>query len=214
MAPLCKVDVTLPGVRRASGVRDAGGVDEQEGVRLREGPSVQRLTCCISYVRKETRAVARRSEQGKWFRRPSGAVAAAPGGIAPRSAQHAIPSALTVIQLASVSSPGKGRQPWPLRDVPDGRGRRVAAHVQGHPDAYCPASGAARISLRAARIECDKQRRQECAMMKAKQQSLCDEAGTHRFRRPWHPSPLGLLPWTQKTDNGARLSRNARKTFS
>jgi hypothetical protein len=33
MAPLCKVDVTLPGVRGASGVRDAGGVDEQEGVR-------------------------------------------------------------------------------------------------------------------------------------------------------------------------------------
>src|SRR5262249_52038155 len=33
MTPLCKVDVTLPGVRRASGVRGAGGVDEQEGVR-------------------------------------------------------------------------------------------------------------------------------------------------------------------------------------
>src|SRR5271166_2318775 len=31
--PLCKVDVTLPGVRGASGVRDAGGVDEQKGIR-------------------------------------------------------------------------------------------------------------------------------------------------------------------------------------
>src|SRR3954469_11798938 len=33
MTPLCKVDVTLPGVRGASGVRDVGGVDEQEGIR-------------------------------------------------------------------------------------------------------------------------------------------------------------------------------------
>src|SRR5215213_10792171 len=33
MTPLCKVDVTLPEVRGASGVRDAGGVDEQEGIR-------------------------------------------------------------------------------------------------------------------------------------------------------------------------------------
>ena len=32
MTPLCKVDVTLPGVRGASGVRDAGGVDEQEAI--------------------------------------------------------------------------------------------------------------------------------------------------------------------------------------
>jgi hypothetical protein len=82
-----------------------------------------------------------------------------------------------------------GRQPWPLRDVPDGRGRRVAPHVQGHPDAYCPASGATRTSERGARIECDKQRRQGCAISKAKQQVLCatrrestDSAacGTHR----------------------------------
>src|SRR5215472_5621917 len=33
MTPLCKVGVTLPGVRGASGVRGAGGVDEQEGIR-------------------------------------------------------------------------------------------------------------------------------------------------------------------------------------
>ena len=83
----------------------------------------------------------------------------------------------------------EGRQAWPVRDVPDGRGRCVAAHVQGHPDAYCPASGAARASVRGAGIECDKQRRQECAMTKAKHQGLCatrrepiDSAagGTHR----------------------------------
>src|SRR3954465_9569739 len=33
MTPLCKVDVTLPGVRGALGVCDGGGVDEQEGIR-------------------------------------------------------------------------------------------------------------------------------------------------------------------------------------
>ena len=37
MTPLCKVDVTLPGVRGASGVRGAGGVDEQEGIRPARG---------------------------------------------------------------------------------------------------------------------------------------------------------------------------------
>ena len=110
----------------------------------------------------------------------------------------------------------KGRQPWPLRDVPDGRGRRVAAHVQGHPDAYCPASGAARSSVRGARIECDKQRRQGCAMTKAKQQVLCatrreptDSAarGTHRV--------YGFLPWTPKNQTMALACPAIReKTFS
>jgi hypothetical protein len=33
MTPLCKVDLTLAGVRRASEVRGAGGVDEQKGIR-------------------------------------------------------------------------------------------------------------------------------------------------------------------------------------
>jgi hypothetical protein len=54
---------------------------------------------------------------------------------------------------------------------------RLMFNVQGHSDAYCPASGAARTSVRDARIECDKQRRQECAMTKAKRQVLC---GTRR----------------------------------
>src|SRR5262249_39751295 len=53
----------------------------------------------------------------------------------------------------------EGRRPRPLRDLPDGRGRRVTAHVQRHPDAYCPASRAAHSSVRDARIECDKRRR-------------------------------------------------------
>jgi len=37
MTPLCKFDVTLPGVRGASGVHGAGGVDEQEGIRRARG---------------------------------------------------------------------------------------------------------------------------------------------------------------------------------
>src|SRR6516225_4223661 len=49
MTPLCKVDVTLPGVRGASGVGDAGGVDEQEGIRPARGlagRSVWPSACC------------------------------------------------------------------------------------------------------------------------------------------------------------------------
>jgi hypothetical protein len=81
----------------------------------------------------------------------------------------------------------EGSQPWPLRDVPDGRGRRVAAHVQGHPDAYCPASGASRTSVRGAGIECDKQRRHRCAMTKAKQQVLCVRGGNPSIPLPAAP---------------------------
>jgi hypothetical protein len=93
----------------------------------------------------------------------------------------------------------KGRQPWPLRDIPDGRGPRVAAHVQGHPDAYCPASGAARTSLRVARIECDKQRRQGCAMTKAKQQVLCATRRDPIHSGPAAPIAVGLFAMdTQK----------------
>ena len=41
-----------------------------------------------------------------------------------------------------------------------------------------------------------------------------EEAGTHRFRCPRHPSRLGLFAMdAQKPDNGARLSRNPRKNF-
>jgi hypothetical protein len=40
------------------------------------------------------------------------------------------------------------------------------------------------------------------------------EAGTHRFRCPQHPSRLGLFAMdAQKPDNGARLSRDPRKSF-
>ena len=111
----------------------------------------------------------------------------------------------------------KGRQPWPLRDVPDGRGRRVAAHVQGHPDAYCLASRAARTSVRGAVIECDKQRWQGCAMTKANQQFYARRGGNPSIPLPTTPIAVRafcFLPMDpQKPDNGARLSRNPRKNF-
>src|SRR6516225_11323133 len=41
-----------------------------------------------------------------------------------------------------------------------------------------------------------------------------DEAGTHRFRRPRHPSRLELFGHGRpKTRHGVRLSRNPRKNF-
>ena len=77
-------------------------------------------------------------------------------------------------------------------------------------------SGAARTSVKGARIECDKQRRQGCAMTKAKQQVLCatrreptDSAarGTHRV--------YGFLPWTPKNQTMALACPAIReKTFS
>ena len=49
MTPLCKIDVTLAGVREASGVHDAGGVDEQEGIRPARGLAGRSdLAVCVS----------------------------------------------------------------------------------------------------------------------------------------------------------------------
>jgi len=72
---------------------------------------------------------------------------------------------------------------------PDGRGRSVAAHVQGHPDAYCPAPGAARTR----RERCKDRMRQTTTAgvrhHKGKGTSFMrQEAGTYRFRCPRHPS--------------------------
>jgi hypothetical protein len=45
----------------------------------------------------------------------------------------------------------QGGQPWPLRDVPSGRGRSSAADVRGYPDADCPAAGAVRTGMKGRR---------------------------------------------------------------
>src|SRR6516162_10183494 len=42
----------------------------------------------------------------------------------------------------------EGHQPWPLRDLPNGRGRSLAADVRRHPVADRPAAGAARPGMR------------------------------------------------------------------
>jgi hypothetical protein len=65
----------------------------------------------------------------------------------------------------------------------------VAAHVQGHPDAYCPASGAARTSVRGAGIECDKQRRQGMRRDEGKAISFM----RHRGGNPSIPLPAAPI---------------------
>ena len=42
----------------------------------------------------------------------------------------------------------QGRQPWPLRHVPDGRGGGATADVLRDPDAHHPVAGAARSSMK------------------------------------------------------------------
>jgi hypothetical protein len=49
----------------------------------------------------------------------------------------------------------KGRHPWPLRHLPDGRGRGATTDVSGNPVADRPVAGTARASMRSARIRCD-----------------------------------------------------------
>ena len=43
----------------------------------------------------------------------------------------------------------KGRHPWPLRHLPDGRGRGATTDVSGNPVADRPVAGTARASMRA-----------------------------------------------------------------
>ena len=107
----------------------------------------------------------------------------------------------------------KGRQPWPLRDLPGGRGRSVAAHVQAHRDAYCPASGAARISVRGARIEC--QRRQECAMTRQSNKFYAGRGGNSSISAArGNSSQLGLLPWTpENTQWRSPVPQSEEKLF-
>src|SRR5262245_51963372 len=61
-----------------------------------------------------------------------------------------MPKAVIADQSAGEADQGRrqGRQPWPLRHVPNGRARRVAADVQGDPDAHCPVAGATRSCMK------------------------------------------------------------------
>jgi hypothetical protein len=51
------------------------------------------------------------------------------------------PWSLTSPREKLIKIGAKGRQPWPLRDVPDGRGRSVATDFPGNPVADRPAAG-------------------------------------------------------------------------
>src|SRR6516165_7412627 len=60
----------------------------------------------------------------------------------------------------------EGHQPWPLRDLPNGRGRSLAADVRRHPVADRPAAGAARPGMRDRRHQMRPKRRQRrCALI-------------------------------------------------
>jgi hypothetical protein len=59
---------------------------------------------------------------------------------------------LTSLREKLIKIGAKVVKPWPLRHVPAGRGRGVAADVQGYPDADCPVAGAARTRVRGVAI--------------------------------------------------------------
>jgi hypothetical protein len=78
----------------------------------------------------------------------------------------------------------------------------VAAHDQGHPDAYCPASGAARTSVSGAEIECDRQRRQGC-VTKGGNKFYARRGGNPLIPLPAAPIAVRLLPRTPKNQTMA-----------
>src|SRR6266851_431381 len=71
----------------------------------------------------------------------------------------------------------EGRQPRPLCDIPDGRGRGVASDVRGYPDADRPAAGAARAGMTADGVSCEMPRGQRCALITEKRRLLGTRTG-------------------------------------
>jgi hypothetical protein len=64
----------------------------------------------------------------------------------------------------------QGRQPRPLRHVPDGRGRGVATDVRRHPVTDLPAAGTACTGMNSASVKCSKRYRGEvCLSVRAEQ---------------------------------------------
>ena len=50
---------------------------------------------------------------------------------------------------------GEGHEPWPICDIPDGRGRGAATDVRRHAVADRPAPGTARAGMTGAAVRCD-----------------------------------------------------------
>jgi Transposase DDE domain group 1 len=67
----------------------------------------------------------------------------------------------------------EGRRPWPVRDLPDGRGRGVAKDVRRHPVVDRPAVGTARAGMSGAGSLCGKRRQERYASVCS---NLCNSA--------------------------------------
>jgi hypothetical protein len=94
----------------------------------------------------------------------------------------------------------EGRQPWPLRHLPDGRGRGATTDVPGTPVADRPVAGTARASMRGAGTSrCDR-RRERCALA----------LPTDCFDCQARPATRDLL--LAKTPEGAILASNHRES--
>jgi hypothetical protein len=62
----------------------------------------------------------------------------------------------------------QGRQPWPLRDVPDGSSRGVTTDVPGHSVTDRPAAATARAGLMGVEVKCDRRQGERSALVRAK----------------------------------------------
>ena len=70
------------------------------------------------------------------------------------------PWSLTSLREKQSKIGREGRQPWPLRHPPDGRGRGATTDVPGNPVADHPVADTVRASMRRG-ARCDKRRRQK-----------------------------------------------------
>ena len=97
------------------------------------------------------------------------------------------PGSLTSLREKADQDRRQDRQPWPLRHLPIGRGRGVAADVPGNLDADRPTAGTAGARVSVLGSQYDGQRQERYALTKAKQPVRCREEGNPRFRSPGHP---------------------------
>jgi hypothetical protein len=130
----------------------------------------------------------------------------------------------------------QGRQPWPLRDVPDGRGRSVAvsrADISANPFPDRPGACTAQASMRRAGGQMRQGTTAEVRLDQAKAtSSSAARPAIPSFRWPGHPSRAELVAALaqssrelrlrsgtpgnvgQKPHNGARWRRNAENVKS
>src|SRR5438105_7290631 len=104
----------------------------------------------------------------------------------------------------------EGHEPRPLRYVPDGRSRRVAADVRGYPDADRPAAGIARASMRGGWVRYDKRRRERCVSMQPIQSVSAprpgQKAGSTSFLQPMRYFLLPKTPRRAEPDSATAVN--------